>query len=397
MTKRVKIVMLGNPLPLAENPIRLAEELAMIDMISKGRLVSGFVRGGGQEQLATGVNPAFNRERFEEAHDLIVKTWTQPGPVPLGGHPLPAPGGQPLGGAAPAAAPAHLDSRRPQHGDDHLGGRAPLPLHRAEHVDRGRRSGSGRPTTTAAEEVGYTRGPENRGYLQRVPRGRDRREGDRECPPVHVDAGRVHRPGAPGLEQPVGLLLARAPARLRRVRGRARRSARAAGRRFEEQIDNMQIIAGTPKTVIAEAAAHPGSRPGRASWRSGAATAASATRTPRPASACWARRCCRRCARSAKELGLNSPFEAETPVSLQFSTDLRKPAVAAEWPAGCATPPPPHRGCSCRAGSAAPAPPACRRPRGSRSPGSAGNPPAAARPGCRRSAMVGGRAFGMVA
>ena len=80
MTKKAKIVMLGNPLPLAENPIRLAEELAMIDMISKGRLVSGFVRGGGQEQLATGVNPAFNRERFEEAHDLVVQAWTRPGP-----------------------------------------------------------------------------------------------------------------------------------------------------------------------------------------------------------------------------------------------------------------------------------------------------------------------------
>ncbi|MGH7418760.1 MAG: LLM class flavin-dependent oxidoreductase, partial [Candidatus Rokuibacteriota bacterium] len=65
MTKRVKIVLLGNPLPLADNPVRLAEELAMIDMVSRGRLVSGFVRGGGQEQLATGVNPAFNRERFE--------------------------------------------------------------------------------------------------------------------------------------------------------------------------------------------------------------------------------------------------------------------------------------------------------------------------------------------
>src|ERR1700687_2023685 len=53
----------------------------MIAMISKGRLVSGFVRGGGQEQLAAGVNPAFNRERFEEAHDLIIKIWTTPGPV----------------------------------------------------------------------------------------------------------------------------------------------------------------------------------------------------------------------------------------------------------------------------------------------------------------------------
>src|SRR5438046_5437631 len=73
MTKRVKIVLLGNPLPLADNPVRLAEELSMIDMISRGRLVSGFVRGGGQEQLATGVNPAYNRERFEGAHALLVK------------------------------------------------------------------------------------------------------------------------------------------------------------------------------------------------------------------------------------------------------------------------------------------------------------------------------------
>src|SRR5690242_4173426 len=80
VTQRVKIVLLGNPLPLADNPVRLAEELAMIDMVSKGRLVSGFVRGGGQEQLAAGVNPAYNRERFEEAHDLIVRAWTQPGP-----------------------------------------------------------------------------------------------------------------------------------------------------------------------------------------------------------------------------------------------------------------------------------------------------------------------------
>src|SRR4029077_9017367 len=80
ITERVKIVLLANPLPLADNPVRLAEELAMIDMVSKGRLVSGFVRGGGQEQLATGVNPAFNRERFEEAHELIVRAWTQEGP-----------------------------------------------------------------------------------------------------------------------------------------------------------------------------------------------------------------------------------------------------------------------------------------------------------------------------
>ena len=80
ITKKPKIVLLGNPLPIFDNPIRLAEELAMIDMISRGRLVSGFVRGTGVESLATNTNPLFNRERFEEAHDLVIKTWTTLGP-----------------------------------------------------------------------------------------------------------------------------------------------------------------------------------------------------------------------------------------------------------------------------------------------------------------------------
>jgi alkanesulfonate monooxygenase SsuD/methylene tetrahydromethanopterin reductase-like flavin-dependent oxidoreductase (luciferase family) len=79
-TKNAKIVLLGNPLPIFDNPIRLAEELAEIDMISRGRLISGFVRGTGIESWATNTNPAYNRERFQEAHDLIIKTWTTPGP-----------------------------------------------------------------------------------------------------------------------------------------------------------------------------------------------------------------------------------------------------------------------------------------------------------------------------
>ena len=79
ITKRVKIVLLGNPLPAAD-PLRLAEELAMIDMISGGRLVPGFVRGSGSESLFSNSNPAFNRERFNEAHDFVIKTWTTPGP-----------------------------------------------------------------------------------------------------------------------------------------------------------------------------------------------------------------------------------------------------------------------------------------------------------------------------
>ena len=80
ITRRTKILMLGNPLPVIDNPLRLSEELAMIDMISGGRLISGFVRGGGVENLANNVNPVYNRERFEEAHDLIMAAWTRPGP-----------------------------------------------------------------------------------------------------------------------------------------------------------------------------------------------------------------------------------------------------------------------------------------------------------------------------
>jgi alkanesulfonate monooxygenase SsuD/methylene tetrahydromethanopterin reductase-like flavin-dependent oxidoreductase (luciferase family) len=80
ITKRVKIILLGNPLPVVGNPLRLAEELAMIDMISRGRLVTGWVRGAGSEQFASNANPGYNREYFNEAHDLVVRAWTQPGP-----------------------------------------------------------------------------------------------------------------------------------------------------------------------------------------------------------------------------------------------------------------------------------------------------------------------------
>lgn len=79
ITKRVKIVLLGNPLPVGD-PLRLAEELATIDMISGGRLVPGWVRGAGTESLANNINPAYNRERFNEAHDFIQQAWTKPGP-----------------------------------------------------------------------------------------------------------------------------------------------------------------------------------------------------------------------------------------------------------------------------------------------------------------------------
>ena len=79
-TSKAKIGILGNVLPIWEDPLFLAEQLSMIDMISNGRLVSGFVRGGGRESWSHNAPPHYNRERFEEAHDFIIKAWTQPGP-----------------------------------------------------------------------------------------------------------------------------------------------------------------------------------------------------------------------------------------------------------------------------------------------------------------------------
>ncbi|MSQ11505.1 MAG: LLM class flavin-dependent oxidoreductase [Dehalococcoidia bacterium] len=79
-TRKAKLIMLGNVLPLWDDPLWLAEHLAMVDMISGGRLVSGIVRGAGTESLAHNANTTYNRERFNEAHDFIVKTWTTPGP-----------------------------------------------------------------------------------------------------------------------------------------------------------------------------------------------------------------------------------------------------------------------------------------------------------------------------
>jgi alkanesulfonate monooxygenase SsuD/methylene tetrahydromethanopterin reductase-like flavin-dependent oxidoreductase (luciferase family) len=79
-TKHAKLVILGNVLTLYDHPLRVAEELAMLDVISGGRVISGQVVGTGNEFFSYNVNPTYARERYHEAHDLIVKAWTEPGP-----------------------------------------------------------------------------------------------------------------------------------------------------------------------------------------------------------------------------------------------------------------------------------------------------------------------------
>jgi alkanesulfonate monooxygenase SsuD/methylene tetrahydromethanopterin reductase-like flavin-dependent oxidoreductase (luciferase family) len=84
-TRTAKLAILGNAIGLREHPLRVAEEIAMLDVLSGGRVISGFVRGIGCEHLSLGINPTYSRERFYEAHDLIVRAWTEPGPFTFEG------------------------------------------------------------------------------------------------------------------------------------------------------------------------------------------------------------------------------------------------------------------------------------------------------------------------
>ena len=84
-THKVKIAVVGNALPLYNPPTRVAEEYAILDVLSGGRLIAGMVVGGGPEYYSFGINPAEARRRFSEALDLIVEAWTKPGPFEFNG------------------------------------------------------------------------------------------------------------------------------------------------------------------------------------------------------------------------------------------------------------------------------------------------------------------------
>jgi alkanesulfonate monooxygenase SsuD/methylene tetrahydromethanopterin reductase-like flavin-dependent oxidoreductase (luciferase family) len=75
-TKTITLGIMGNCLPLRGQPMRIAEEVALLDVISGGRVISGFMRGVPQEFLAYNIDPKESRGRFNEAFELIVKAWT---------------------------------------------------------------------------------------------------------------------------------------------------------------------------------------------------------------------------------------------------------------------------------------------------------------------------------
>ncbi len=75
-TKKARLLALGHAIANRPDPVRVAEETAFVDVLSRGRVEVGMVRGSPPEVAATNSNPTRMHDRFWEAHDLILKAWT---------------------------------------------------------------------------------------------------------------------------------------------------------------------------------------------------------------------------------------------------------------------------------------------------------------------------------
>jgi alkanesulfonate monooxygenase SsuD/methylene tetrahydromethanopterin reductase-like flavin-dependent oxidoreductase (luciferase family) len=267
ITKRVKIVLLGNPLPVAD-PLRLAEELAEIDMISGGRLVPGWVRGSGSESLFNNANPAFNRELFNEAHDFVIKTWTTPGPFRYEGkhyhyrfvNPWVLPLQKPH---PPIWIPGVVSPETVVWCAKHRYPYIALATFLEPTIEM-----LNLYADVAAQE-GYQAGPENFGYLQRVIVA-ETEEKAQELGKGFMYGGGIFTFARPEWAYPAGYNSKAATRRLARVftdpktgqqvrrvtpSESAEDIAETRQRIYESyqtELDNQQIIVGTPKTVIAK-------------------------------------------------------------------------------------------------------------------------------------------------
>ena len=77
-TSDVALCVIGNSIALYNPPLRVAEEFAMLDCISGGRLIAGFPVGTAMDTNFTyGQIPALTRDKYAEAHDMIIQAWTR--------------------------------------------------------------------------------------------------------------------------------------------------------------------------------------------------------------------------------------------------------------------------------------------------------------------------------
>jgi len=269
ITKRAKIVLMGNVLPIWDDPLWLAEELAEIDMISRGRLVTGWVRGTGRESVAHNAQSPFNWERFQEAHDFVVKAWTDPGPFRWEGehynyryvNPWSRPYQQPH---PPIWIPGVLSKNTVAWAAKH---RYPYVMLATELEPTKKSYDYYR---EVAREEGYEAGTQHTGYLFKVhvdeteelaeAAGRKYIQGPSN-PFLEGNQGQV-RPfiqNLPGMTSRTNLLPTVQSFALAASRGRQKEHAAAVADQqdksdflgtFEDQINKMSIITGTPKTVI---------------------------------------------------------------------------------------------------------------------------------------------------
>ena len=117
-TTDTAICVMGNSLALYNPPTRVAEEFAMLDCISGGRLIAGFPVGTPMDTCyAFGQNPSLLRERYLEAHDLVMRAWTERDTFAFNGRFNQQRYVQHLAGAGAAAASAGVDPGRGLGGD----------------------------------------------------------------------------------------------------------------------------------------------------------------------------------------------------------------------------------------------------------------------------------------
>ena len=251
ITKKAKIALLGNILPIWDDPLWLAETLAEIDMISHGRLISGWVRGTGRESVAHNSPPPYNWERFQEAHEFIVKAWTAPGPFRWEGkhyhyryvNPWARPYQQP----------------HPQIWLPGVVSRDSLLWAAQQRIPYIMLSTELGPTGEAfqlyhdtAAELGYKSGPQNIGYLWKVHVD--------ETDELAFEVGRkyVQGPSNPFLAGNEGVLnraLLTLPGLSSRSRVLPTRDVAPAGRGgrsapYEQQVERYTITVGSPKTIV---------------------------------------------------------------------------------------------------------------------------------------------------
>ena len=85
-TSKAAIAVIGNSIALYNPPIRVAEEFAMLDCISGGRLMAGFPVGTSMDtNYCYGQIPALTRDKYNEAHELIIRAWAEPEPFAFDG------------------------------------------------------------------------------------------------------------------------------------------------------------------------------------------------------------------------------------------------------------------------------------------------------------------------